>query len=145
MKYWKSFMEYCKILHKRFFYKVLKKNCLVHIFFFGMLFPYSGFWVSWNTTRGKGNHLCSIGIITRGLRPLVIIPILHSWLPLPLVVFHDTQNPLYGNLPILLSLIYSLLSNVTYWLTLEPVFLVLRVWLLLVSEWRVTKWIFFLI
>ena len=101
MKYWKSFMEYCKILHKRFFYKVLKKNCLVHIFFFGMLFPYSGFWVSWNTTRGKGNHLCSIGIITRGLRPLVIIPILHSWLPLPLVVFHDTQNPLYGNLPIL--------------------------------------------
>ena len=72
MKYWKSFMEYCKILHKRFFYKVLKKNCLVHIFFFGMLFPYSGFWVSWNTTRGKGNHLCSIGIITRGLRPLVI-------------------------------------------------------------------------
>ena len=103
MKYWKSFMEYCKILHKRFFYKVLKKNCLVHIFFFGMLFPYSGFWVSWNTTRGKGNHLCSIGIITRGLRPLVIIPILHSWLPLPLVVFHDTQNPLYGNLPLAIT------------------------------------------
>ena len=108
-----------KYFIKDFFYKVLKKNCLVHIFFFGMLFPYSGFWVSWNTTRGKGNHLCSIGIIIRGLRPLVIIPILHSWLPLPLVVFHDTQNPLYRNLPIIIQigLASRKIKGVTYWLT----------------------------
>ena len=90
-----------KYFIKDFFIRYWKKIVWFISFFFGMLFPYSGFWVSWNTTRGKGNHLCSIGIITRGLRPLVIIPILHSWLPLPLVVFHDTQNPLYGNLPML--------------------------------------------
>ena len=50
--------------------------------------PYSGFQVRQNTTR----DLCSIGIITRGLRPLVIIPVLHT----SLVVFCHTWNPLYG-------------------------------------------------
>ena len=36
-------------------------------------------------TRGDGNHLWNIEIITRGLRPLVINSIFHSWLPSPLV------------------------------------------------------------
>ena len=86
-----------KYFIKDFFIRYWKKIVWFISFFFGMLFPYSGFWVSWNTTSGKGNHECSIGIITSGRRPRVIIPILHKWLPLPRVVFHDTQNPLYGN------------------------------------------------
>ena len=89
MKYWKSFMEYCKILHKRFFYKVLKKNCLVHIFYLECYSHIADF---------EYHEIPQVvKVITSGRRPRVIIPILHKWLPLPRVVFHDTQNPPYGN------------------------------------------------
>ena len=55
------------------------------------------------------NSDSSIGIITRGLRPLVIIPILHE----SLVVFCRTWYPLYGIYSVLHTDFITL--NLRYW------------------------------